>query len=70
MPSLKSTKSDSTILSNLGIIWKWAENIYINFITIVFIRLNILSSELVIVVISGFGRGVQLLFIFDQILHV
>lgn len=61
MPSLKSTKSDSTILSNLGIIWKWAENIYINFITIVFIRLNILSSELVIVVISGFGRGFSFL---------
>lgn len=55
---LKSTKLDSIILLNLGIIWKWVENIYINFIIIVFIRLNILFSELVIVVISGFGRGV------------
>lgn len=55
---LKSNKLDSIILLNLGIIWKWVENIYINFIIIVFIRLNILFSELVIVVISGFGRGV------------
>lgn len=55
---LKSIKLDSIILLNLGIIWKWVENIYINFIIIVFIRLNILFSELVIVVISGFGRGV------------
>lgn len=55
---LKSIKLDSIILLNLGIIWKWEENIYINFIIIVFIRLNILFSELVIVVISGFGRGV------------
>lgn len=55
---LKSIKLDSIILLNLGIIWKWVENIYINFIIIVFIRLNILFSELVIVDISGFGRGV------------
>lgn len=55
---LKSMKLDSIILLNLGIIWKWVKNIYINFIIIVFIRLNILFSELVIVVISGFGRGV------------
>lgn len=55
---LKSIKLDSIILLNLGIIWKWVENIYINFIIIVFIRLNILFSELVIVVISGFGMGV------------
>lgn len=55
---LKSIKLDSIILLNLGIIWMWVENIYINFIIVVFIRLNILFSELVIVVISGFGRGV------------
>lgn len=55
---LKSIKLDIIILLNLGIIWKWVENIYINFIIIVFIRLNILFSELVIVVISGFGRDV------------
>lgn len=42
---LKSIKLDSIILLNLGIIWKWVENIYINFIIIVFIRLNILFSE-------------------------